>query len=151
MERTISVEEKIKRAEEIYARRHEQENRNTATFYLNGKEKKDIKLFKKMILQMVVCLLIYLIVYTIRNNDYIFSDDFIKKANELLSIDTNFVELYENVNNAIFNFFNNTNEQEEDNREQEDIQKEDINQENIIEQTVEENIGGGNEEVRCYR
>ena len=124
MERTLSVEEKIKRAEEIYARRHEQDNKSTTTLYLRGKEKKDIKLFKKLILQIVVCLLIYLIVYTIRNNDYIFSDDFIKKANEILSNDTNFSELYEDFNKTITNIFNNE------------------------EQDSQENIGGGNDEVR---
>ena len=34
MEKTMSVEEKIKRAEEIYARRHEFNNKNTTTLYL---------------------------------------------------------------------------------------------------------------------
>ena len=106
MERTVSVEEKIKRAEEIYARRHEQDARSTATLNLSGKEKKDIKLFKKLILQMIVCLLIYLIFYTIQNNNYIFSEDFINKAKEILSYDTNFEEIYNNVVNGINGFFN---------------------------------------------
>lgn len=127
MERTMSVEEKIKKAEEIYARRHEQDGKST-TLYLHGKEKKDIKLFKKMILQIVVCLLIYLIIYTVRNNDYIFSEDFINKTKEILTEDTNFSEIYNNLNEAITNFFNKENIQEEQ----------------------EENIGGG-EELRCFR
>ena len=128
MERTMSVEEKIKKAEEIYARRHEQDNKST-TLYLHGKEKKDIKLFKKLILQIVVCLLIYLIIYTVRNNDYIFSEDFINKTKEILTEDTNFSEIYNDVNEAIMNFFN---------------------KENIQEQKQEENIGGG-EELRSFR
>ena len=136
MERTMSVEERIKRAEEIYARRHEQEAKNTV--YLNGKEKKDIKLFKKMTVQIVACLLIYLIVYTIRNNDYIFSEDFIKSANEILSNDTNFIEIYQNINGTIKDFFN---KKEEKNTE-EQIEKDNITEENAVEQ----NIGGMSEE-----
>lgn len=115
MERTMSVEEKIKRAEEIYARRHEQDLRGTV--YLNGKEKKDIKLFKKMILQIVVCLLIYLIVYTVRNNNYIFSEDFINKTKELLTNDTNFSEIYDNISKSIINVFNNENKEQVNNIE----------------------------------
>ena len=42
MERSMSVEDKIKRAEEIYARRHEHEPRHMATVSVN--EKKDIRL-----------------------------------------------------------------------------------------------------------
>ena len=77
MDKAMSVEEKIKRAEEIYARRHEGNSKNTTKLYLHGNEKKDIKLFKKMFLQIVVCLLIYLIFYTINNNDFAFSKDFV--------------------------------------------------------------------------
>lgn len=136
MERTMSVEEKIRRAEEIYARRHEQDTRSTATLYLQGNGKKDIKLFKKLILQIVVCLLIYLVVYTIRNNDYIFSEDFISKAREYLTEDTNFIELYENFNKAITSFFdNNDNVKDEEQNNEEDNKQ------------IEENIGGKNEEA----
>ncbi len=106
MDKTLSIEERVKRAEEIYARRHENDYKNTATLYLNNHEKKDIKLFKKLIIQIIVCLLIYLIVYTVRNNDYIFSEDFIAKIKEILSYDTNFVELYNNTNEAFFGFLN---------------------------------------------
>ena len=44
MERTMSVEEKIRRAEEIYARRQETNQRKTATVTVNNENKKDIKL-----------------------------------------------------------------------------------------------------------
>ncbi len=46
MERTLSVEEKIRRAEEIYERRHSGEVRPTATLNVNNDGKKDIKLLK---------------------------------------------------------------------------------------------------------
>ena len=45
MERLMSVEEKIRRAEEIYQRRRQEETRPIAKVSIN--DKKDIKLLKK--------------------------------------------------------------------------------------------------------
>lgn len=101
MERTMTVEEKIRRAEEIYAKRQEGAQRRTATVTLNREEKKDVKLLKKMIIQIVLSLSIYLIVYIIQNNNYIFSEDFLKKANEILSYDMNFAQIYEDLKGKI--------------------------------------------------
>lgn len=106
MERTLSVEEKIRRAEEIYAKRQEGTQRRTATVTLNSDEKKDVKLFKKMIIQIVLSLLIYLVVYVIRNNNYIFSEDFLKKANEILSYDMNFSQMYLDLKGRVENGIN---------------------------------------------
>ena len=92
MERTLSVEERIKRAEEIYNRRMGNEDRRRVT--IPQEEKKDIKLLKRLILQIIACLLIYFIFYNIQNNNYIFSQDFTNKAKEILSYDTNFPQLY---------------------------------------------------------
>ena len=101
MERAMSVEEKIRRAEEIYQRRKQGEARPIAKVAVNNK--KDIKLLKKMIIQIIICIVIYLCIYVIQNNQYIFSEDFINKANEILSYDTNFVEIYETIKNQITN------------------------------------------------
>lgn len=101
MERTMSVEDKIKRAEEIYARRQAGIQRKTTTVPINNNNKKDIKLIKKMIIQIVVSLLIYLSIYIIQNNNYIFSEDFLKKTNEILSYDMNFTQIYENIKQNI--------------------------------------------------
>lgn len=95
MEKTISVEEKIRRAEEIYERRKQGNSRSIATVNLNNSEKKDIKLLKKMIIQILICVSIYLIIYTIKNNEYVFSSDFTNKVNEILSYDTNFAQIYD--------------------------------------------------------
>ena len=54
MERTLSVEERIKRAEEIYNRRMGNEDRRRVT--IPQEEKKDIKLLKRLILQIIACL-----------------------------------------------------------------------------------------------
>ena len=106
MERTMSVEEKIRRAEEIYARRQEETQRRTATVTVNKEKKKDVKLLKKMIIQILVSLSIYLVIYIIQNNNYIFSEDFIKKINEILSYDMNFVQIYENMKQNVENGIN---------------------------------------------
>lgn len=103
MERAISVEEKIRRAEEIYEKRRQGETKPVAKVAVN--DKKDIKLLRKMIIQILVCVAIYLTIYTIQNNQYIFSEDFINKVNEILSYDTNFVELYKNAENMIKSLF----------------------------------------------
>ncbi len=127
MERTMSVEEKIRRAEEIYERRKRGEERPIATVNIN-KSKKDIKLLKKMIIQILVCVSIYLIIYTIQNSEYVFSKDFINKVNEVLSYDTNFIEIYNNIKTNLQNIF------------QKDINnKEERKEENIIDENA---IGG---------
>ena len=101
MEKTISIEEKIRRAEEIYERRKSGSTRPVAT--VNIRDKKDIKLLKKMMIQLLICVFIYLSVYAIRNNNYIFSEDFINQVNQILSYDTNFSEIYHYLKEKIFN------------------------------------------------
>ena len=131
MERTMSVEEKIRRAEEIYARRQEGVQRRTATVTVNNGKKKDIKLIKKMLVQIVVSLLIYLSFYIIQNNNYIFSEDFLKKTNEILSYDMNFVQIYENVKQNV----------------EQGINKIKGNNKEIIENSNENAIGGAEENI----
>ena len=140
MERTMSVEDKIRRAEEIYAKRQEGTKRKTTTVSLNDNSRKDIKLLKKMIIQILISLLVYLVIYVIQNNNYIFSEDFLKKANEILSYDINFSEMYQNIKinieKGIGNIKNNlkTTEQETNNSEN-----------NIQNQEIQGAIGGANE------
>lgn len=128
MERTMSVEEKIRRAEEIYERRKRGVERPIATVNIS-EDKKDVKLLKKMIIQILVCVSIYLVIYTIQNSEYVFSKDFINKVNEVLSYDTNFVEIYNNIKNGLQKIF------------QKDIENtpEEGKEENVIDQTA---IGG---------
>ena len=51
MERSISKEERIRRAEEIYQRRRETNGVRVSTVPVNHTTGKDFKLFKKMLLQ----------------------------------------------------------------------------------------------------
>lgn len=147
MERVMSIEEKIKRAEEIYARRQGNNQRRTTTVSINRNEnKKDIKLFKKMIIQILISLAIYLVMYIIQNSNYIFSEDFIKKTNEILSYDMNFEEIYINVKQSIeqnikkLKINNNNNQEGAIGGAEENTIENNITQENIIEQTIENEI-----------
>ena len=109
MERTMSVEEKIRRAEEIYERRKQGNRKPIATVSI--REKKDVKLLKKMMIQILVCVAIYGVIYTIQNSNDIFSEEFLKKVNEVLSYDTNFSEMYENIKNKVMNWIPKKEEQ----------------------------------------
>lgn len=146
MEKTISIEEKIRRAEEIYERRKNGNNRSVATVD-DIKDKKDLKLLKKMMIQILICVCIYLTVYAIRNNNYIFSEDFINQVNQILLYDTNFSEIYQYLKEKfIFNNKEDNNEEEKgvggaelDNTESNVENKLDIKEEsNSEEKMVEE-------------
>lgn len=142
MERTMSVEEKIRRAEEIYSRKQEGTQRRTATVTVNNENKKDIKLLKKIIIQIVVSLLIYFVIYIIQNNNYIFSEEFLKKTNEILSYDMNFTQIYENIKQ---NIEQGINKIKGDN--QEIVENTENSDENIIENNDESAIGGAEENI----
>lgn len=137
MERSISVEEKIKRAEEIYAKRHEQNSKHFATVNVN--EKRNIKLFRKMIIQVVISLCIYLIIININNGNYVFSEDFINKTKEILSTDINFEEIF-NVINLWITDSSKNNSEENNNLE---TKKEEKIEENVPQ--PDNSIGGADE------
>ncbi len=145
MERIISTEERIRRAEEIYAKRRQGSTRPIAMVNVNDSEKKDIKLLKKMIIQVLICVAIYLIIYAIQNNEYVFSKDFTNKLNEVLSYDTNFVEIYNNVKSNLQGIIPNN----EENQNQEQTQNEQNNSEGQENSNAEVNsqvaIGGSDE------
>ena len=136
MERTMSVEEKIRRAEQISERRKQGSDKQIATLSVNN-EKKDIRLLKKMIVQILICISIYLVIYFINNSEYVFSKDFINKINEILSYDVNFMDLYNTIKDQYNKIIVNNNEQEqpEQTKEQE-------------ENTTQDGIGGAVEDLQ---
>ena len=148
MERTMTVEERIRRAEEIYERRKRNEGLTVVHEEKDKKEKhekKDIKLLRKMIIQLLVCICIYLVIYTIQNQQYIFSEDFINKVNEIISYDVDFRKLYEDGKNYVMEIFNKENESQNPNESQN--QNEKSNETNVTENTEMNNgIGGATEE-----
>ena len=157
----MSVEDKIKRAEEIYYKRREQEVPVRETLKRIPNEKKNIKLLRKMIRQIIGCLIIYGIFYLIVNNNYIFSADFTSKAKEILSQDINFIELYSIISNKVVDTYNkiiesespkNNEEQQSENEQRENISNENANEQNAEntesknqEINNDENIGGAEE------
>lgn len=150
MERTLSPDERIRRAEEIYYRKKMQ-NINRKSARVNVSDKKDFGMFKKMLIQIAICIMIYVIFYMIQNTNYIFSADVIKKANEILSYDINIKNLYEQGMQYINGFINNSetikNENLTELENNENITDEDTsNEESDISQ--EENIGGETVEVK---
>lgn len=159
MERALSAEERIRKAEEIYQRRKMQNNSGVrvSTSHVNTNTKKEYMLFKKLILQIAICLLIYFIFYMIKNSNYIFSEDVMTKTREFLSYDINFQELYTKAgdyynnnlkglivkeNNKTTNEISNETTNEITNETALNEQIENSNEVNVNEQ-VEGGIGGG--------
>ena len=106
MERIISDEEKIRKAVEISQRRNNYYgtlNRNT----INIESKKEFKIFKKMFLQIIICLLIYGSYHIILNQKYIFSSNVIDKTNIVLNYDIDFNGIFEKFKNNINGFIEN--------------------------------------------
>ena len=95
MERVLSVEEKIRRAEEIYNKR----NGGDVSTY-STKENNKPSLIHRLIKQIIVCFLIYGVFYVVSNRDYFLSQEFRDKAekvtsqNEMLHNSYNFVMSY---------------------------------------------------------
>lgn len=119
MEKIMSVEDRIKRAEERYYRTRVDENtiKNERINELRrniskDNSKKEIKLFQKIVKQIILCLLIYGGFYLIVNNNYIFSKDFTDKAKEILEQDINFVEVYNFIKSRANEFYQKVNNEE---------------------------------------
>lgn len=139
MERVMSVEDKIRRAEEIYYKRRQQEVPMREMMRKTPTKKNDIRLIKKMIKQIIVCMIIYGIFYLIVNSNYIFSEDFTNKVKEILSQDINFSQVYSAVSNRINEIYKQTIKEESQDEENEEQNKDIINN--------DENIGGAEENL----
>lgn len=138
MERVMSPEERIRRAEEIYYRRQNQGVRVTTTSVNVGKSNK-ISLGKKMCIQIIICVIIYSFFYIIKSYNNIFSQNVINTTKSVLSYDINLEKMYKdsveyfnkNFNNIIPSSF---------------TKKEEINSENINENLNSENVDGNTNE-----
>lgn len=141
MERILSVDERIRRAEERYYKNKTEESRYTKkenqeyTKKTNNTKTKK-KIVAKLIKNTCVCLIIYGCFYNITTSNYIVSEDFTNKAKEVLNTDINLLQIYSNIKENVGNFVNNFNKTEE----QQTNENTDNNIENI--QNNNENIGG---------
>lgn len=162
MEKVLSQEERIRRAEEIYLRRARYNNNNATYRQINIDRPKErtftnkYKFLKRIALQVVISLLLYCVFYLVYTTDYSFSDITINKIDEILAYDIDFDIMYKYINEHIMLIFSNkntdnTNINEEDiqevNEEQSQIEnKEEINsttesiEEGNIETKVEEPV-----------
>ena len=124
MERVLTPDEKLRRAEEIYYKRkvtNARENIKTVNVPVSNQK----YLVKKMIIQIVICFLIYCTYYVIKNYNFIFSKDVIEKTNQVLSYDIDIQEMYCKVANYINNYKYFTQQNEEVSQE-ENLQGKDI-------------------------
>ncbi len=154
MERAISSEERIRRAEEIYNRRRMQTGVRVPSSRVNTYNRNEsfpdkYKLYKKLILQIAICFVIYFIFYLIKNSNYIFSEDFINKTREILSYDINFsniyntaIEYYNNNLKSQFMFVESNEDEKQDNNE---LTTNEV-QENAITNEQVGGIGGGDDD-----
>lgn len=105
--------------------------------------------FLKMILQILICLLIYFIFYLIKNSNYIFSEEVINKTRQFLSYDINFQGIYTQVET----FYNDNikpilyQESKDDSKNEEQVNEEQVN-ESELQDSESGGIGGGEEGVK---
>lgn len=138
----MSVEDKIKRAEEIYNRRRENESKTTnARVRVESNKIKSNKninqKLKKMIVQIVVCMLIYLTFHFITNSEYEVLSGFKSKCEEVLSYDISFSSMYEKASEGIKIVQQKYNEIIE--KSKSNNQKEQSNENNTVEENVQSN------------
>lgn len=92
----------------------------------------------------MICVSIYLVIYVIQNNKYVFSEDFINKLNEILSYDTNFIEIYNGIKNKTVEFWNNNINKNMDNSSNENAiggadESIKVNEDTIEQENIEQN------------
>lgn len=162
MEKIISTEERIRRAEEIYQKRRNQGVRLTGNT-VNISSKPDVSLFKKMVCKIIICIIIYSVFYMIKNSGDLFSQDILNKTKEVLSYDMNIKVMYDKTIdyfkglNINFNGINENEVNEENNLNENNNEEQTQNNDSQIEgetNNQEENgqdanstlgVGGGSE------
>lgn len=162
MEKVMSVEERIRRAEDIYNRRNGIHTKIEPRVATTAKKKKGTA--KRLFMQMFVCLLIYVIFYAVTNREYVFSKEFRDEVTSFFTEKTKIAEWYTEVKDFISSKFNSNDKASETKEEKKDSEKDNIVQnsteqnatgkenfgENIVvglaEAKKDENIGGATEE-----
>lgn len=117
MERVLSPDEKIRRAEEIYFRRI-QNNDSNRIAKVNVETKKKNTYIKKLCLQFVMCVLIYIAFYSVKNSEEILPKAITSKINEILQYDINIEALQGKINNYIIELNGKSEEKNNENIEE---------------------------------
>lgn len=149
MEKAISQEERIKRAEEIYNRRKYANKTNIST---SNRMETDgnitlikAKMIRKLLLQILACTAIYLLVYTMKNSEQLFSSEMLNTAKEILSYDISIQNLYDKSKE----YFSGVEEKINQILDGEDQENQDTNNEEVNEtgENITQEAIGGAEEV----
>ncbi len=171
MDRLISDEERIRRAEDVLERRRNTDLRISSESFVKEQSNSRIK---KMLIQIFVCLLIYCGIYYTKNSQNEGFKNFLGNINSVLEYDVDFKSIYEsvcakidklNLNipkddnqtkediNGINDFQDQDGQEEinqEKNNEEEQNQRNNDEQEGVDEQvkdSTDMGIGGGSEEA----
>ena len=148
MEKVMSVEERIKRAEDIYNKRNGVKYAKSEENTRKSEKKGGIK---KLLMHIFICLVIYVVFYAVNNREYIFSEEFRNEATIFFTEKTHISKWYSNVRNYINEKFNIREEENTDNDSEKSGSKDKIeseNKDNIESKSNnnEENIGGAQDE-----
>ena len=160
MEKTMSVEEKIRRAEEIYNKR----NGNNYSYRYNMKEKKSPSLMRRMIKQIIMCFIIYGVFYVVSNREYFLSSEFQDRVEQVASKNEILENGYIWIKGYLDKYIKSDEIKDETNEESKDDNKQTPGEENgegteeqtssiQVEEVVEtnknsdSNIGGASEEI----
>ena len=141
MERAMSVEERIRRAENIYNRRNGIYARNEPKVERTTKKAKK-RSVKRLLMQIFICLLIYVVFYAVTNRNYIFSEEFRNAVGSFVNEKTKINDWYNSAKGYIQSKF-----EEESNTESEpNKEKKGEEQTNSTENKAEENKTNENKE-----
>ena len=94
MEKIMSPEERIKRAEEIYYRRKNQTGVRVSTASVNIGKRNKVSLGKRMMIQLLICSCIYGVLFFIKDKENYFSKQTIETVSNVLSYDINLNDTY---------------------------------------------------------
>lgn len=146
MERVMTPDDRIRRAEEIYARRQSLREKTKRARVNVAEKPKNYKLLKGLILQIAISITIYFMFYLVNTTNYSFSENVLSKVKELISSDYDFKGMYnsivQNINNYIYSDENGA-ESKENNENQEGAENE--TNEGQGESTSNEDKEGGTE------
>lgn len=165
MEKAMSVEERIRRAEERYNRKMGNTSFEHSTEEFaeeNGRHAKK-KSKRKVFSYILICILIYIVYYAIANGEYIFSTEFKKDVNSFFTEKTKIYEIYTDIKSNFIKEENKNQDEESKESEQQNNDKENteqqsqeqpsseqqnseqVNNEVSMENTNSENVGGAEE------
>lgn len=122
MERVLSPDEKLRRAEELYyQRRGTRISGNTKTVSVLVSNRRYV--LRKMLIQLAICFLIYTAYYVIKNYNFIFSKEVVEKTNQVLSYDVDMKKLYTDLENYINSQNKKTEENTTEQNENQEVQE----------------------------